>query len=252
MSSVLLSQPPLRPPCLDKMSLEPPTYTPSADVPAYSVIPRPTERILAATARLRRRTPTGVFVRSNSLITVALREQEEDALMPSYGRHGTICGDIALSCSQGVQAVYIKVSTGFFSLLRSFFDIFALFFLFSWRVDYTWLARKAHRQTRRFSACRMMCGGGPKKTVVRRVLACSRSRPCYQRVSGITDSDARSRPRMITHAPRHGTSEHNAIISSGSSSSARGASWPSGSSPKSECVDVPTSDFRAASETPRR
>jgi hypothetical protein len=114
MSSVLLSQPPLlRPPCLalDKMplSLEPPTYTPSADVPAYSVVPRPSERILAATARLRRRTPTGVFVRSNSLITVALREQEQDASMPSYGRHGAICGDIALNCTQGVQSVYIKV-----------------------------------------------------------------------------------------------------------------------------------------------
>jgi len=100
---------PWAPSCLDKMSLQPPSYTPSAAVPVYSVIPRPSERILAATARSRRRTPTGVFVRSNNNITVALREQEQDASMPSYGRHGAICGDIALSCTQGVQSVYIKV-----------------------------------------------------------------------------------------------------------------------------------------------
>ena len=92
------------------MSLQPPTYTPSAAVPAYSVIPRPSERILAATvARPRRRMPTGVFVRSNSIITLALRDQEQDASVPSYGRQGVISGDIALSCTQGVQSVYIKV-----------------------------------------------------------------------------------------------------------------------------------------------
>lgn len=95
------------------MSLEPPTYTPSAAVPTYSVIPRPSERILAATAaRPRRRTPTGIFVRSNKLITLALREQDPDACLPSYGRHGVISGDIALSCTQGVQSVYIKVRVG--------------------------------------------------------------------------------------------------------------------------------------------
>lgn len=115
MSSLLSPPPfsPLRPSCADKIPLEPPTYTPSDAVPAYSVIPGPSERILAATARLRRRTPTGIFVRSNSLITIALREQEEDAEMPLYGRLGTICGDIALNCTNGVQAVYVKVRPWF-------------------------------------------------------------------------------------------------------------------------------------------
>jgi hypothetical protein len=97
------------------MSLEPPTYTPSAAVPAYSVIPRPSERILAATECSRRRTPTGVFLRSNNLITLALREQEQDASMPLYGRHGVISGDIGLNCTQGVQSVYIKVRVFFLS-----------------------------------------------------------------------------------------------------------------------------------------
>jgi hypothetical protein len=125
-SSMIISHPPpFLPPwlsCVDKMSLQPPIYTPSAAVPAYSVMPRPSERILAATGRSRRRTPTGVFKRSSNLITVALREQEPDASMPSYGRHGAICGDIGLSYTQGVQSVYVKVrfsSTGF--LLRSSF-----------------------------------------------------------------------------------------------------------------------------------
>ena len=115
MSTLLLHHAPLQPPCVDKMVLlervEPPTYTPSAAVPAYSVVPGPSERILAATARLRRRAPTGVFVRKNSFITVALREQEPHALMPSYGRHGLICGDIGLNCAQGVQSVFVRVRT---------------------------------------------------------------------------------------------------------------------------------------------
>ncbi|KAF8500873.1 hypothetical protein F5888DRAFT_1677101 [Russula emetica] len=108
----LLSHPsflPRRPSCVHKMSLEPPTYTPSAAVPAYSVVPRPSERILAASACTRRRTPLGVFVRSNNLITLALRDQDPDASMPTYGRHSVISGDIGLSRTQGVQSVYIKL-----------------------------------------------------------------------------------------------------------------------------------------------
>ncbi len=98
------------PPRSNKMALEPPTYSPSAAVPSYSVSPGPSERTLAVSARSRRRTPTGVFTRSNKLITIALRDQEENATQPSYGRNSTICGDIGLSCTQGVQSVSIKVS----------------------------------------------------------------------------------------------------------------------------------------------
>ena len=131
MTSHLLSLPPPTPPSqqpatipllssyLDKTATsvslsvagEPPTYFPSADVPSYSVAPGPTERTLAVTARARRRTYTGVFVRSNSLITIALRGQDEHASSPSYGRCGTISGDVGLSCTQGVQAVVLKVRT---------------------------------------------------------------------------------------------------------------------------------------------
>ena len=90
---------------------EPPTYSPSADVPAYTVAPGSSERTLAVTARARRRTHTGVFLRSNRLITIALRGQDEEASSPIYGRGGTISGDVGLSCTQGVQAVFIKVRT---------------------------------------------------------------------------------------------------------------------------------------------
>lgn len=98
------------PPCSNKMALEPPTYSPSAAVPPYSAAPGPSELTLAVSARSRRRTPTGVFTRSNNLITIALRDQEENAAQPSYGRHGSVCGDIGLSCTQGVQSVSIQVS----------------------------------------------------------------------------------------------------------------------------------------------
>jgi len=53
----------------------------------------------------------GRFVQSNSSITNALREQEQDALIPFYGRHDTLCGDICLSCTHGMQSVYVKVRT---------------------------------------------------------------------------------------------------------------------------------------------
>jgi hypothetical protein len=105
-----LSPPVPLPPCFNKMALEPPTYSPSATVPPYSVSPGPSERTLALSARSRRRTPTGVFTRSNKLIAIALRDQEQNAVQPSYGRNGTVCGDIGLSCTQGVQSVSIKVS----------------------------------------------------------------------------------------------------------------------------------------------
>lgn len=107
-----LSPPPFflpLPPCSSKMALEPPTYSPSPAVPPYSVSPGPSERTLAVSARSRRRTPTGVLTRSNHFITIALRGQEENAAQPSYGRNSTVCGDIGLSCTQGVQSVSIKV-----------------------------------------------------------------------------------------------------------------------------------------------
>jgi hypothetical protein len=52
-----------------------------------------------------------VFVRSNSLITIALRGQDEDAPLPSYGRNGKISGDIGLRCSQDVQSLCVVVRT---------------------------------------------------------------------------------------------------------------------------------------------
>jgi hypothetical protein len=161
----MTSHPPLLPPsrrpsCVHKMSLEPPTYSPSAAVPAYSVIPGPSERILAATACSRRRTPTGVFLRSNSLITLALRDQDPDASMPSYGRHGVISGDIGLSCTQGVQSVYIKVRVYklFFSPEHNLLNEHPVCCIFSWRGNYIWLVRKVNQPIRPFSAFRMLSG----------------------------------------------------------------------------------------------
>ena len=97
------------PPCSKKMALEPPTYSPSAAVPTYSESPGPSERTLAVSARSWRRTPTGTWIRSNNLITIAIRGQEENALQPSFSRGSTVWGDIALGCTLGVQSISIKV-----------------------------------------------------------------------------------------------------------------------------------------------
>jgi hypothetical protein len=88
----------------------PPTYSPSVTAPPYSPSPGPLEQMLAATARSGRSRPTGILVRSNKLINIALRGQEEDAAVPTYGRNNTVIGDIGLSCTQGVHSVSIEVS----------------------------------------------------------------------------------------------------------------------------------------------
>jgi len=50
-----------------------------------------------------------VFVRCNGLISVALRGQEDNAELPVYGRTDAIRGDIGLSCTRGIQSVYVNV-----------------------------------------------------------------------------------------------------------------------------------------------
>jgi hypothetical protein len=121
-----------------------------------------------------------------------------------------------------------------------------LYMLLSWRVDCTWPAQMAQWRTRRSSACRVMCGERLTTMVVGRVLARSRSRPCCRMCSWITDRDARSLPRTIIRPPMLRISGCNAAISSGSLSSARGASWHFGSSRKSEWA------FRVAPGLTRR
>jgi hypothetical protein len=226
---------PRRPSCVHKMSLEPPTYTPSAAVPTYSVIPRPSERILAATACPRRRTPTGVFLRTNNLVTLALREQDPNASMPSYGRQGVISGDIALSYTQGVQSVYLKVRGHpffFFCLLST-----VLFSIFSLRVDYIWLARMVEQPIRPFLAFRTMFGGGQTKTAVRCVRACSRLRLFSRKASRTTDRHARSRLHTIIRYPvLRRTSGRDVNTPSRLLSNAGEGSWHFGNPQKSECV----------------
>ena len=113
------------PPCSKKMALEPPTYSPSAAVPTYSESPGPSERTLAVSARSWRRTPTGTWIRSNKLITIAIRGQEENALQPSFSRGSTVWGDIALGCTLGVQSISIKVRIA----SRSYTGLMTIFYL---------------------------------------------------------------------------------------------------------------------------
>lgn len=50
---------------------------------------------------------------SKNGIVLALRGQEDGALVPSYGRNSTITGDIGLNSTEDVVAVSVKVSGSF-------------------------------------------------------------------------------------------------------------------------------------------
>ncbi|KAA1469682.1 hypothetical protein DENSPDRAFT_835337 [Dentipellis sp. KUC8613] len=91
--------------------LPPPCYTPSVEAPCYSLEPGPTEQRLALAAfrHGRRSTPTGVFTRKNSAISLAFRDQEEGIPYPTYGRGALVCGDIALKNPQNVLSVTVKL-----------------------------------------------------------------------------------------------------------------------------------------------
>ncbi|KAI0040044.1 hypothetical protein FA95DRAFT_1503395 [Auriscalpium vulgare] len=93
----------------EKLAHAPPIYTPSVEAPSYSLAPGPNEQLLAATSRLNRPPPSGVFTRSSTTIALALRQQEEDADFPTYGCNGLMSGEIDLKCTQGIHSVQFRV-----------------------------------------------------------------------------------------------------------------------------------------------
>ncbi|KAI0064151.1 hypothetical protein BV25DRAFT_1823719 [Artomyces pyxidatus] len=96
-------------PLSEKTDYEPPCYSPSEEAPCYSVDPGPNEQLLASTSRLRRPPPTGIFTCSSNSIAIALREQEDSAVYPTYGRHGLLSGNVGLQCTEDVRSVSLKI-----------------------------------------------------------------------------------------------------------------------------------------------
>ena len=90
--------------------LPPPGYSLSAAAPLYSAEPGPSEQRLAITSRKSSRTQAGTLRRSHSGIVIALRDQDDSAEAPTYGRGGYIAGDVELASTQSVLSVSATVS----------------------------------------------------------------------------------------------------------------------------------------------
>ncbi|KAL0960782.1 hypothetical protein HGRIS_005803 [Hohenbuehelia grisea] len=87
-----------------------PDYTPPAPLPEYSFDPLSGEQRLEHTPRPGSRpTPTGVFIRKAKKVTVVLQDQEDDARIPSFGRHAVVSGSLCLEQPEVVSEVIVKL-----------------------------------------------------------------------------------------------------------------------------------------------
>ena len=86
-----------------------PDDPPYIDAPTYSAEPSIDERVLERTQTFERTVPTGTYTCSNEHFQLTLREQQSNAKLPSYGRHGLIKGDLSLKDLDEIVSVDIKV-----------------------------------------------------------------------------------------------------------------------------------------------
>lgn len=80
--------------------------TSESDVPLYSKEPALDERTLSY---FERAAPTGTHTRGDEHLRLMLKEQADDAKIPSYGYHGLVTGEVTISEPDGITAVDIKV-----------------------------------------------------------------------------------------------------------------------------------------------
>lgn len=86
-----------------------PVYTPSAPSPKYSSDPASDEKTLQQTPRVNLPLPTGAYTRTSGGVTVTLFDQENNADIPTYGRHGRVNGTIYLENHELISEVVLKV-----------------------------------------------------------------------------------------------------------------------------------------------
>ncbi|KAJ6562883.1 hypothetical protein DFH09DRAFT_920630 [Mycena vulgaris] len=88
-----------------------PPYSPSPAVPSYSPDPAHDEQRVehtpGRTTRLSR--PTGNYIAKSGRDAVVLTEQEENAKLPTYGRHASINGFVTLEDRETVSEIVLKV-----------------------------------------------------------------------------------------------------------------------------------------------
>jgi hypothetical protein len=89
-----------------------PLYTPSGPSPNYSCDPVRGERTLQQTPGVNRIPPSGTYYKKSGKVTVALFEQENDAEIPTYGRHGLVHGTVHLENRELISLVVLKVCNG--------------------------------------------------------------------------------------------------------------------------------------------
>lgn len=83
--------------------------------PLYSAVPafdeRVLERTLSSMTSFQRTVPMGTYTCADAdeHLRLTLKEQVDGASVPSYGRHGLVKGELAISDPGGIVSVDIKV-----------------------------------------------------------------------------------------------------------------------------------------------
>ena len=79
--------------------------------PLYTAEPGPDERRLGLTARSGGALggPSSTLIQRGDGITVALKNQREDARLATYGRKASVAGEVTLSSTQAITSVIIRV-----------------------------------------------------------------------------------------------------------------------------------------------
>ncbi|KZT28393.1 hypothetical protein NEOLEDRAFT_1154611 [Neolentinus lepideus HHB14362 ss-1] len=87
----------------------PPSYYPSSEAPTYSSEPSSSEQRLDFSGRRGRAIPTGRQFKRSHRITLILENQEEDALIPTYGRAATISGEVQVKRREDAKVLSVAI-----------------------------------------------------------------------------------------------------------------------------------------------
>lgn len=89
----------------------PPTPRATVEPPTYSSEPGADEETVAHTPRAGRNTsPRGSFSKQWPQATLTLKDQDETARLPIYGRYGRITGELELKDTKSIVSVIAEVS----------------------------------------------------------------------------------------------------------------------------------------------
>lgn len=99
-----------------------PPYTLSSPAPSYSLDPSADEERLAFTHRSRRPRTGKYYTNKSGHITIILREQDDAAQLPSYGRNSLLSGTICIAKRKEISKVTLKVSLFLISVVSVIYN----------------------------------------------------------------------------------------------------------------------------------